>query len=162
MALEMETVIPLTMAKLKFGAGATAEPGYELAPLGSRKVLLVTDRRLRDHGPVDLVRGTIEGEKIAVTVFDEVHCEPTDASMRLAIDRAAGVDFDAVVAPGGGSTIDTAKAVNLYRTHPADLLDHVNAPIGKGRPVPGPLRPLVARPRRGVDETLVADRRADG
>jgi hydroxyacid-oxoacid transhydrogenase len=42
--------------------------------------------------------------------------------------------------------MDTAKAVNLYATYPADFLDYVNAPIGKGKPVPGPLKPLIAVP----------------
>ena len=42
--------------------------------------------------------------------------------------------------------IDTAKAANLYATYPADLLTYVNAPIGEARPVPGPLKPLIAVP----------------
>lgn len=146
MEMEMETIIPLTMGKLKFGVGATEELGYELKILGARKVLLVTDKGLRDRGLVDKVKGIIEGEKIALRIFDEVHCEPTDRSMRQAIDAAGGAAFDAVVALGGGSTIDTAKAVNLYHTYPADLLEYVNAPIGKGTPVPGPLKPLIALP----------------
>ena len=66
--------------------------------------------------------------------------------MRQAIEAAGGADFDAVVALGGGSALDTAKAMNLYGTHPADLLEYVNAPIGKGKPVPGPLKPLIALP----------------
>ncbi|HLN93511.1 MAG TPA: iron-containing alcohol dehydrogenase, partial [Thermoanaerobaculia bacterium] len=138
MGVEMETIIPLIMGKLKFGVGATEELGYELKSLGARSVLLVTDKGLRDHGLVDKVKGIIEGEKIALRIFDDVHCEPTDRSMRQAIDAAGGADFDAVVALGGGSVLDTAKAVNLYRTYPADLLEYVNAPIGKGTPVPGP------------------------
>ena len=42
--------------------------------------------------------------------------------------------------------MDTAKAVNLYDTWPADFLDYVNAPVGKGLPAPGPLKPLIAVP----------------
>jgi len=42
--------------------------------------------------------------------------------------------------------MDTAKAANLYATYPADLLAYVNAPIGRGEPVPGPLKPLIAVP----------------
>src|SRR5262249_17380753 len=54
--------------------------------------------------------------------------------------------FDGYVAVGGGSAIDTAKAADLYATYPADLLDYVNPPLGQGRPVPGPLKPLFAVP----------------
>ena len=63
-----------------------------------------------------------------------------------AIAFAKGGAFDAYLSVGGGSSIDTAKAANLYATHPADLLDYVNPPIGRGKPVPGPLKPHVAVP----------------
>ena len=73
--------------------------------------------------------------------------KPTDESFLDAIAFARQSRFDAIVAVGGGSTIDTAKAVNLYVTYPlADFLDYVNPPIGKGLPVPGPLKPLIAIP----------------
>ena len=144
--MEPESIIPLTMARLKFGVGATEELGYELKVQGARKVLLVTDGRLWEHGMVDKVKAIIEREKLALDIFDEVHCEPTDVSMRNAIDKVSRLSFDAIVALGGGSTIDTAKAVNLYHTYPADLTEYINAPIGKGKPVPGPLKPLIALP----------------
>ncbi len=80
-------------------------------------------------------------------VYDRVRVEPTDESFRDAIAFAAGHEIDGLVAVGGGSAIDTAKAVNLYTTYPpADFLDYVNAPIGKALPVPGPLKPLIAIP----------------
>ncbi len=73
--------------------------------------------------------------------------EPTDESFLDAIAFARDGGFDAFVAVGGGSTIDTAKAVNLYVTYPPeDFLDYVNPPIGRGLPVPGPLKPLIAIP----------------
>ena len=81
------------------------------------------------------------------TRYDRVRVEPSDESFLDAIAFGNARPFDAFVAVGGGSTIDTAKAVNLYTMYPpADFLDYVNPPIGKGLPVPGPLKPLMAIP----------------
>ena len=82
-----------------------------------------------------------------MTVFAEVQVEPTDASFAAAVSAAVAADPDLIVAVGGGSVMDTAKAANLYASHPsAAFLDFVNAPIGRGLPVPGPVRPLIAIP----------------
>src|SRR6202041_219732 len=90
---------------------------------------------------------SLESNGIPFTLYDRVRVEPTDESFHDAIDFARRGSYDAFVAVGGGSTIDTAKAVNLYPTYPpADFLDYVNPPIGKGLPVPGPLKPLIAIP----------------
>ena len=80
-------------------------------------------------------------------LFDRARVEPTDASFREAIGVATAGVFEGYVAIGGGSSMDTAKAANLYASHPpADFLDYVNPPTGKGLPPPGPLKPLIAIP----------------
>ena len=67
---------------------------------------------------------------------------PSNEAIKFAEDGK----FDGFVAVGGGSSMDTAKAANLYSTYPADLMTYVNPPIGKGTPIPGPLKPLMAVP----------------
>jgi hydroxyacid-oxoacid transhydrogenase len=96
--------------------------------------------------PVATVLESLKKEGVQFSLFDRASVEPTDISMREAISFAQEGAFDAFVAVGGGSSMDTAKAANLYSTYPADFLDYVNAPIGKAKPVPGPLKPLFAVP----------------
>jgi len=66
--------------------------------------------------------------------------------MEDAAEYARAKEFDALIAVGGGSVIDTCKAANLLACYPAPLLDYINKPVGKGAPVPGPLKPLIAVP----------------
>jgi len=96
---------------------------------------------------VAAVLESLSARKVEYALFDRVRVEPTDASFQEAIAFAKAGAFDGFVAVGGGSTMDTAKAANLYSAYPpGDFLDYVNPPIGKGRPVPGPLKPLFAVP----------------
>jgi hydroxyacid-oxoacid transhydrogenase len=57
-----------------------------------------------------------------VVTYDDASVEPTDASFKAAARFAADGKFDGYVSVGGGSAIDTAKAANLYATHPADFM----------------------------------------
>ena len=143
---ELETAFTMDTSSIKFGPGSTREVGFEIARLGAKRVAVVTDPRMAQLQPVAVVLESLRAEGIDAVVFDEVEVEPTDESFKAAIEFATDGDFDGFVSVGGGSSIDTAKAANLYSTYPADFLTYVNAPIGQGAPVPGALKPHIAVP----------------
>jgi len=144
--MPLEYAFEIATAAIRYGFGVTREVGPELADLGKSHVLVFADPNLRNLPPLATVQESLAENKIRFSVFDRVHVEPTDESLHEATAAAQAGDYDAFVAVGGGSTIDTAKAANLYHCYPADLLDYVNPPVGKGKPVPGPLKPLIAIP----------------
>jgi len=131
---------------LVFGPGARHELGEHAAELGLRRVLLIVDPVPALAGAVDEAAECLRATSIDVEVYPVSSIEPTDASFKAAAEVAARGDFDGFVALGGGSTMDTAKAADLYATWPDELLSYVNAPIGKGLAPPGPLRPLICLP----------------
>ena len=133
-------------SNLRFGPGSTREVGMDLSEMGIRRVLLLADPNLTELPPVQTAIASIEKENVDYHLYSDVRVEPTDTSFQEAIALASEGDFDAFVAVGGGSTIDTAKAANLYSTYPDDFYAYINAPIGQGKPVPGPLKPLIAIP----------------
>ena len=141
-----ETAFTIEFSSIKFGPGVTGEVGYEMNRLGARRVMVVTDPNLANSESVLLTMESLQAEEIKAILFDGVLIEPTDVSFKEAIRFATEGRFDGYVAVGGGSSMDTAKAANLYATYPADFLAYINAPIGEGRPVPGPLKPLIAIP----------------
>jgi hydroxyacid-oxoacid transhydrogenase len=142
-----ESIFTYGAPTLKFGDGAADEIGYDLAQLGARRALVITDAGVAASGLAARVAEQMKQFGVVAEVYAGVHIEPTDESMQAAIDWArANGPWDAFVAVGGGSSIDTAKAVNLLLTNPGELLDYVNAPVGGGHAPSNPLHPLVAVP----------------
>ncbi len=141
-----EFAFEMATSSLRFGAGVTAEIGMDLQEIGAARIMVLTDRDLARLRPVEIVCESLEREGIEYDLFDRVRIEPNDKSFQEAIEFASKGQYDGFVAVGGGSTIDTAKAANLYSTYPAEFLAYVNAPLGEARPVPGPLKPLIAVP----------------
>jgi hydroxyacid-oxoacid transhydrogenase len=144
--MQHDTAFQMSASNVRFGFGVAREVGLDLRDMGLRRTLLVIDPALLPLPTGETVTASLDGAGIDYDVFDRVSVEPTDQSFQEAIEAAGSGKFDSFVAVGGGSTIDTAKAANLYSTYPADFFDYVNAPIGQGSPVPGPLKPLIAVP----------------
>lgn len=73
-----------------------------------------------DQSAAAVALKSLEEVGVKYSVYDDVRVEPTDVSFKKAIDWCNRGDYDAFLAVGGGSTMDTAKAANLYTTHPTD------------------------------------------
>lgn len=142
-----EYAVEMACSNIRYGNGVTQEVGMDLKNMKAKHVILFTDKTLSSLSPVTETVNSLQRNDVKFTVYDEVRVEPTDGSFQHAIDFMRGGEFDSVLAVGGGSVIDTAKAANLLTCHPeSELLDFVNAPIGKGMGPTNPLLPLIAVP----------------
>jgi hydroxyacid-oxoacid transhydrogenase len=141
-----ESAFSVDRNPITFGRGAIGEVGPWSRALGLSRVAVMSDARVAALELFERPLSSLREAGVDVALFDQVRVEPTDESFRAATDFAIEAKVDGFVSVGGGSVIDTAKAANLYATHPAELLTYVNAPVGEGRPVPGPLRPHIACP----------------
>jgi hydroxyacid-oxoacid transhydrogenase len=142
-----ETIFTWGAPPLKFGAGAVDEVGFEMTQFGAKRVLIITDPTILAAGIPQRIAESLSTYGITSEIFDGVHVEPTDASLDQALEYAREQGpWDGFVAVGGGSAIDTAKAVNLIITDGGVLMDYINAPIGRALAPKGRLKPLIAIP----------------
>jgi len=145
--MEYDYAFEMATSNIRYGQGTTRELGMDLADMGIKRVMVLTDPNLSKMSPVETALESLTDQNVEYTLFDRVRVEPTDTSLKEAIEFTKAEKFDGFVAVGGGSAMDTAKVANLYSTYPPDdFLDYVNPPIGKGIPVPGNLKPLFAVP----------------
>src|SRR4051812_44218695 len=141
-----DTAFTIDASTLTFGAGCLREAGEQARALGMKRVGIYTDAGVRKLPPLETVTRSLKAAGVEWKIYDEVRVEPTDASFTGAAHFAIEGKFDGFISIGGGSVIDTCKAANLYSTYPAEFLTYVNAPIGGGQPIPGPLKPHIACP----------------
>ncbi|MFT6157341.1 MAG: hydroxyacid-oxoacid transhydrogenase [Neolewinella sp.] len=136
----------IMMPKLTFGRGCLREVGERVAARGYRKVALFTDPYLKEGPYVATATQSLVAQGIRVEVFSDIRIEPDDVSILNGATFIKEGDFDCVVSVGGGSAMDTAKAAMLYALFPSDFTDYFGAPVGAGKPIPGPLLPHFACP----------------
>ena len=152
-----DQICELAASNIRFGPGATSEIGDDLQQMQARNVIVFVDPNISAQNLPSLqtLLDSLSRHNLNVHMYDEVRVEPSNVSFQHAINFMSDLHnltsggLDAVVALGGGSTIDTAKAANLFTCHPpsdGDFYTYVNPVIGKGQPIPGPLLPLIAVP----------------
>ena len=152
-------VFAINVPSLKFGMESTRDVGYEAKRLGIHDALIVVDPHLESSLVYDTVKKALEKESIDSATTTTVRVEPEDTIVLEAFQAIRGKTIDGFISIGGGSTIDTAKMLNLLYSYPRDLLDYVNKPIGQGIGPSGPLKPHIAVPTTagtGSESTSVA------
>ena len=137
-----------------YGSGASEQVGDECRKLGVSKALIVTDRVLFELGVLDGIKQALQQSKVQFAIFDAVSTEPTVDFVQegLKAYRENGCDF--LLAVGGGSPIDTAKAIAVMVTNAGSIEDYEG--LGK---IPKAGVPLVAIPTTagtGSEVTMVA------
>ncbi|MDH3259102.1 MAG: iron-containing alcohol dehydrogenase [Deltaproteobacteria bacterium] len=155
-----DTVFTVRNVTVKFGNGVIREIGYDVKKMGLSSVLLVTDENIRTNTDIITTCAKYLDEYgIGVEIYDKTPIEPTDTGVLEAIEFAKTRKFEGIIGIGGGSSIDMAKMINLYTTYPADFYDFIAPPTGKGKEVPGPVKPMIAVPTTsgtGSENTPVA------
>lgn len=127
---------------LDSGIGAVEKIGNYLEMFNAEKVLVVSDKGLKSLGMVDDIVDLIEDAGFEAVVFDGVLPDPPDVMIDEAIELAKEEEVNVIVSLGGGSSIDTAKAVAVSMTHEAGFRNY----LGKINAIPGPLMPHIAIP----------------
>ncbi|KAF9151388.1 Hydroxyacid-oxoacid transhydrogenase, mitochondrial [Linnemannia schmuckeri] len=144
---EHEYAFEMASSTMRFGEGVTREVGQDLVNMKAKKVLVMTDPNIAKLPVMKTVIESLKANNVPFVVYDKTRAEPTDQSFMDAIAFTKEHRPDVFVAVGGGSVMDTCKAANLYFNYPdADLLEFVNAPIGKGSVITKDLSPLIAIP----------------
>jgi len=154
-----ETIFSVDPRPIKFGIGAIHELGYEAMQRNMHAVAIFSDELTINLPPTITALESLQQAGIEYHVYSRARVEPTDHSFLDATHFLDSGFFDGIISIGGGSVIDTAKAANLLHCHPAELMDYVNKPLGKGLPVPGKLLPHIACPTTsgtGSESTGVA------
>ncbi len=109
---------------IEFGAGKAAEIGNLVKSRGAKKVLVVTDKGLVDAGVLPKVTAPLDDAGIEYKVFDEIEPNPVDTTADKGGKLARDIKADVIIGLGGGSAIDSAKAISLLATNSGSIRDY--------------------------------------
>lgn len=121
---------------LKIGGGAFSEAGALLAQLGCKRPLIVTDPFLKKQGLADRLQKLIEDAGMRAAIFHDTVADPTSTVVDAGVRVFRDGDHDTLVSLGGGSPMDTAKAIGMLAANGGKVRDY-KAP--RAIPLPGPI-----------------------
>lgn len=145
-------------SKIYFGSGVSKDTGRIAADLGLEKVLCVYDPGIKAAGIAEQIMSSIEASGLTCSGYGAVIPNPDETSIEEAAEAARSTQVDGIVAVGGGSSIDTAKAVNILLTNPSPIRQYEGSDL-----VLLNTKPLIAIPTtagtasEATDFTVVTD-----
>jgi len=148
--------------KTILGSGAVEKTGEEIARLGLKKCLIVTDKVMVRLNLLDNLLRSLEQNQVQYAVFDGVATEPTCDIVAEGLQCFKDRGCDMIVAVGGGSPLDTAKAVSVMLTNPGSIEDYKGA--GKIRHAGVPLIAVPTTAGTGSEATpytIITDTRTN-
>jgi len=108
--------------KIYFGVGEAKKINNRIKELGSKNVLIVTDIAIRNTGKIDEIEEQIKNRvDINIDIFDEVKPNPTAKIVEEGVKKAKNMEADLILAIGGGSSIDTGKAIALLMNNEEEI-----------------------------------------
>lgn len=116
-----EFVLP---TRIKFGEGIVGEIADVVKELGDKKPLVVTDKGLISAGVVAKITAVLEANDVEYTIFDGIEPNPRDTTVQKAYEQARADGNDSLIAIGGGSSMDTAKAVGVLMANGGRVNDY--------------------------------------
>jgi alcohol dehydrogenase len=122
--------------RIEFGSGSVANVARRVAELGGTRALVVTDEVLAGHGIVDRITSILDEAKIEHVAFTGVEPEPDAAGVQAGANLLAAEGCDLVIAIGGGSVLDTGKAIALMSRNPGHIRDYAGLGVPTQRGVP--------------------------
>src|SRR5680860_176572 len=122
--------------KIIFGANSIQRVGQEIAGLGGSKVLVIIDPMVHKSGSVAEIYPSMEKSGLKYGIYDQVEPEPSIQSVEAAYALLKAGEFDIILAVGGGSCIDTAKAVGILATNMGNIQDYAGWNKFNNRPMP--------------------------
>jgi alcohol dehydrogenase class IV len=127
--------------RIEFGLGVSRQLGAIATEMGAKRALLVTDRGILAAGVADLVQDALRNGGLDVTVFSDVQAEPDAQGVVDGVELYRSSRADLIVAVGGGSSLDTGKAISAMVTNPGHIRDYAGLGL-----LQEPGAPLIAVP----------------
>ena len=119
--MSTQIILPRIM---QVGAGASKEAGNILRSLDCNRPLIVTDKMMVQLGYVAILQDSLKGASIDSDIFDNTVPEPTVSSIQEGVDKVRDGNYDSIIAIGGGSPIDSAKAIAILGKYGGVMRDY--------------------------------------